>query len=919
MLFSTQGRVRWRGGDCRNRSQYYGIFCSAGGNARRCQVLACGVLFVGMLVLAEFAPFWVTQASAHEQQFSTNTQVLNHTQVSSVNYSCDFSQFSPDGNPFALCPGPYPTGGNCVWWAWEQWHLLGLNLPLNWGNAADWAVDADRSGFELGTTPRVGSIAVFPIGDGAWAAGPAGHVAFVTAVSADGNLFNVTYQNFGDPTYMHIGINYNVSTINQPWYQNGQLRFIYFPRAIDSRLFAKLPGINGNDAALVADQARVNSENGQSNTAAAASSASAGTTVSVQAKTYTSDRIALGLSPASTDQEFNADFTGSGSSDLLLYNRQKGSIQILKLAQPPVQRERVWTTAADGTLKSSLYPPLSSSSPLVSLSDTQTRVNGWGANLDIHVGNFSGGKASEILLYDRVSGTLQLLSLNADYTIKRHTTISAIGTGWEISVGRFDGVRSGLFMYKRFALPDTTVTAPASPSDSGPADPGSVSEQPPVTATSTVTQPPFVPVPTATPTPTVKPAPVVKPAPTATPVPVVKPTPTPIVVATPTPTPTATVTPTPTVVATPTPIPTLAPTPTAASVPTVTATVPAPATPTPLPVVTPSVTATSSVSASLGTAALTNMDVLQSVGTTSSSAATLALQTREAVLNPTSSSDLSGSALQSWEKKDRTANIMLLDFNADFSVRQQQLYTLWHDSWEVYIGHFDSAQRDGIFLYDRVAGEGRIMDFTGRLAVNNYQELHHLGSNYVVYSGDFAASGRAQLLLYDPNVGNLQILRFDKKLALSGQVQQRNLGEHQVLYVGHFGLPTLSIMLYDVHSAQSTFIGFDNKLNIVHQYLTRTWDQQWQILVGDFAYQGQCASGSSCNTSVDSILVLNRHSGQLERYIFSFGRQYSVYDNRSQAFTRQGVQVQDQVTAIDSTSYSLVESLNTSLKNEELY
>lgn len=262
---------------------------------------------------------------------------------------------------------------------------------------------------------------------------------------------------------------------------------------------------------------------------------------------------------------------------------------------------------------------------------------------------------------------------------------------------------------------------------------------------------------------------------------------------------------------------------------------------------------------------------------------------------------------------------MLLDFNADFSVRQQQLYTLWHDSWEVYIGHFDSAQRDGIFLYDRVAGEGRIMDFTGRLAVNNYQELHHLGSNYVVYSGDFAASGRAQLLLYDPNVGNLQILRFDKKLALSGQVQQRNLGEHQVLYVGHFGLPTLSIMLYDVHSAQSTFIGFDNKLNIVHQYLTRTWDQQWQILVGDFAYQGQCASGSSCNTSVDSILVLNRHSGQLERYIFSFGRQYSVYDNRSQAFTRQGVQVQDQVTAIDSTSYSLVESLNTSLKNEELY
>src|SRR5438093_5615224 len=41
--------------------------------------------------------------------------------------------------------------------------------------------------------------------------------------------------------------------INQPRFQNGHLRFIYFPRSIDSRLFARLPGINGNDMPGVAN------------------------------------------------------------------------------------------------------------------------------------------------------------------------------------------------------------------------------------------------------------------------------------------------------------------------------------------------------------------------------------------------------------------------------------------------------------------------------------------------------------------------------------------------------------------------------------------------------------------------------------------------------------------------------------------
>ncbi len=104
------------------------------------------------------AVIWVEFGMVHAISF-------DHTNPS-VDVSCQKLNFSQDGNPFPLCPGPNPGGGNCVWWAWEQWHLLGYNLPLNWGNAADWIVDAERFGLPLGTKPRLGSIAVFPVADG---------------------------------------------------------------------------------------------------------------------------------------------------------------------------------------------------------------------------------------------------------------------------------------------------------------------------------------------------------------------------------------------------------------------------------------------------------------------------------------------------------------------------------------------------------------------------------------------------------------------------------------------------------------------------------------------------------------------------------------------------------------------------------
>src|SRR5207237_8759466 len=101
--------------------------------------------------------------------------------------------------------------------------------------------------------PCVGSIAFFPVGDGVWAFTSVGHVAFVTSVSGDGSTFNVTYQNYGDPTPMHVGTGYPVSVINQPRYQHNNLPFVYFPRPTDPRLLARLPGVDGNAVAGVAN------------------------------------------------------------------------------------------------------------------------------------------------------------------------------------------------------------------------------------------------------------------------------------------------------------------------------------------------------------------------------------------------------------------------------------------------------------------------------------------------------------------------------------------------------------------------------------------------------------------------------------------------------------------------------------------
>ena len=789
---------------------------------------------------------------------------FDHTSAT-VDVNCKELAFSPDGNPFPLCPGPFPTGGNCVWWAWEQWHLLGYDLPLNWGNAAEWVEDAERFGLPVGTRPRLGSIAVFPVADGVWAFGPEGHVAFVTWVSQDQSGFNVTYQNYGDPTPMHIGTGYNVSVINEARYQDGQLRFIYFPGTIDPARFSRLQGVDGNNAAV---QEQIALANSQLNT-----DINAGMT----------SHVSLGLPPGSYDQRFDADFTGTGLTDLLLYNRQKGSLDVLTFAASKDKVEP-GPVSPGGQRQPLNRPPLPRR---VSLGDSITPVNGWGSSLDVQIGDFTGSGRTEILLYDRLSGTIQLLSLSPQLKIAKHVVLPGWGPGWEVYAGQFDGHRNDLFLYSREIVPNPTFQpTPVTQPTTGPTTSPSPKKTPKPSPTPKKT-------PGATPTPSPKPCPTASPTPTPSPTasPTVSPSPTPCPTASPTPTPTSDPSPSPT----PSPDPTHSPTPS----PTVSPSPTHSPTPSPTPSRTPSPTATTA----------------SSIGAKAAFTAAAPLDTPQ---KPVPGGDLSGNARIDTQSLGLTPNIMLVSFKSDFSIDTQQEYTLMYDSWEVYIGRFDNPNQDGLFLYDRVAGEARIMDFTRTLLVNHYQSLSGLDGNWDIHTGDFNDSGRAQVLLYDPGTGYTRFLAFAPDLSSKARVNNPTLLPGRVLYVGHFGLPSLSVMLYDPTAGRSTFYAFDTFLAIHRKYSATSLTQRWQILIGSFLDRSACIANHTCAAG-DDVLALNRKTGQVQQFIFTFGNQYHVFDNRSQAFLREGAASTPVMNTVNASSFEPEKVLNTGIFNDELY
>lgn len=285
-----------------------------------------------------------------------------------------------------------------------------------------------------------------------------------------------------------------------------------------------------------------------------------------------------------------------------------------------------------------------------------------------------------------------------------------------------------------------------------------------------------------------------------------------------------------------------------------------------------------------------------------------------------SNGDLSGTSLADWEMQGKTANVIMLDFDQNFQVKHRQVYTLWHASWEVYVGRFIGPDQDGIFLYDRIDGQGRMLGLDGSLKVTKQQDMSDLSGNWMVYSGDFNASGRAQILLYDPSSGSAQIRSLKADLTVDQSVDYSDWGQNLLPYVGSFGTSSTGVMLYDPEAGQSTFLAFDDTLQVAHQYVTKSWDQHWQVLVGSFTDRSQCLGQGQCANG-DDILVLNRETGQLQQYIFSFGRQFKVYDNRTRAFERQGVAPSSEqyVSSLDTTTFNLASTLSTDIHNQELY
>jgi hypothetical protein len=280
--------------------------------------------------------------------------------------------------------------------------------------------------------------------------------------------------------------------------------------------------------------------------------------------------------------------------------------------------------------------------------------------------------------------------------------------------------------------------------------------------------------------------------------------------------------------------------------------------------------------------------------------------------------DSSGQSPADWNTSGLSAEIMLVSLKQDFTVGITQDYSLWHNSWEVYIGRFVNASQDGIFLYDRNSGEGRLVEYSSKLQLAKFQFLHNLGGNWDVHTGDFSGQGQAQVLLYDPSSGNAQMLILKKDLSVANQVSYSNWNTNQVVYVGHFGMSTLSLMLYDPQKAQSTFLGFDSSLNVAHQVTVQSWDQNSQILVGSFLDRARCLEQHTCANG-DDVLVLNRTTGMVQQYVFSFGNQFSIYDNRIQAYLREGTASAVSVFPIDASLFSLLSSQASVIHNEELY
>jgi surface antigen len=72
--------------------------------------------------------------------------------------------------------------GNCTYWAALLRQQAGDPIPNGWGNASQWAKNAEAAGYLVNHVPSVGSIMQIATVDNGL-----GHVAYVEAVASDGS------------------------------------------------------------------------------------------------------------------------------------------------------------------------------------------------------------------------------------------------------------------------------------------------------------------------------------------------------------------------------------------------------------------------------------------------------------------------------------------------------------------------------------------------------------------------------------------------------------------------------------------------------------------------------------------------------------------------------------------------------------
>jgi surface antigen len=117
--------------------------------------------------------------------------------------------YSASGAPlWATMSGAVPRGGTdggnpgfpvgqCTFYAEQKAHQYMGVWPHFTGNADDWVATAERSGWPVGTSPRIGSVIVFQPGtDGAEGDG---HVAFVTNYYPSTDRVVISEMNFAGP------------------------------------------------------------------------------------------------------------------------------------------------------------------------------------------------------------------------------------------------------------------------------------------------------------------------------------------------------------------------------------------------------------------------------------------------------------------------------------------------------------------------------------------------------------------------------------------------------------------------------------------------------------------------------------------------------------------------------------------------